>query len=187
MMGKIVKWLICFLIGLAQVKAYDKNDPPYIKYAEEIMDEFAREMNKEYGLICIGDGGGLAYDVRVLNVKFIAYLSLNLEEARELEVRATQRLLEKINQHEKIRPFLREYPFPPYRAEVSIQFKDQNDDYPAGSIAYVSQIKNTIYFCIENPTKKNTIKEISSEPFEKAAKIVAQNPPHNFKLKKARV
>jgi hypothetical protein len=34
--------------------------PEYVRYADEITNQFIKEMKKEHGLICIGSGGGHA-------------------------------------------------------------------------------------------------------------------------------
>jgi len=70
-----------------------------------------------------------------------------LEEARELEVAAIQKLLNHINSHQKIRPFLREYPFKNDRVEISISFTDENNQrYTDGRITRVSQVKNNLFY-----------------------------------------
>ncbi len=85
-----------------------------------------------------------------------------------------------INAHEKIKPFLRETPFPPYRTNVGISFYQQNyTPYIDGSVAYVSQINGRIYYRAENPDNPYVFKKIKNEPYEEARRIVQSNAAKN--------
>ena len=50
-----------------------------------------------------------AYDIQEIDVNFLYCHQVSIEEARELEIRATERFVEIINAHEAIRPYLRDY------------------------------------------------------------------------------
>ena len=139
----------------------------YEVYVNEIIDSLAHQMKSDYGLICTGDGGRMPHDIEKISVKFIAYQRATIEEARELEVKVTERLLEIINSHKKIRPFLRDYPFTPARTQVGISFnKKNNSSYADGRVVYVSNIKNTLYYDAEDPSGKDI--ELAKEPYEEA-------------------
>jgi len=146
--------------------------PAYETYVNQLINSFAKEIKKEFGLICIGDGGQMPYDVEAVSIKFAAYCYPSIEKARELEVKITERFINAINSNEKIRPYLREYPFKADRAEVAISFytKD-NSRYTDGSVSYVFQVKNKIYYCSKNPHTKN-LDDLYEEPYEEALKIV---------------
>ncbi len=154
-----------------------KEGPLYIQHADEIIHSFEKECVKEFKgfkLRSIGSGGGFAHDVEEIDVKFFAYEPATIEEARALEVTLTEKLLKKINEHEKIRPYLREYPFPSNRAEVSVSFHKRNGDYYTdGSVAYVSQIRNKIGYCAADPKTEKFI-DLLEEPYEDALKLVQQ-------------
>lgn len=158
----------------------------YVQYVHEIINEFRTEMANDYNLICIGRGGQMPYDVEIIDVEFHAPRRATIEEARELEVKATQRLLSKINQHAKIRPFLREYPFTSSRVEISITFVDQHGHWwpPRESVAFVFQAKNNFYYFEKDLSADYDIKEIHSESYDEAEKLVKQGPSHDFKSKK---
>lgn len=96
-------------------------------------------------------------DVEQISVHFQAYRHATIEEARELFVHVTEKFINKINSHEKIRPFLREYPitsqnadhiFSWCRAHVCISFQKNNEShYLDGSVAFISQGKGgKIYY-----------------------------------------
>jgi hypothetical protein len=96
----------------------------------------------------------MAYDVEEISVKFVAYRKATIEEARALEVAMTEKLLKKINENEKIRPYLREYPFKPNRAHVSISFR-KHDYSPNtdGSVAHIFQARNLIFYSGADPNQ----------------------------------
>jgi len=78
-----------------------------------------------------------------------------LEETLELEVVAIQKLLNHINNHPKIRPYLREHPFKNDRVSVAISFTDENNQrYTDGSIVYI-YIRLEIKFFTKK--QKNTL------------------------------
>jgi len=85
-----------------------------------------------------------------------------------------------VNAHEKIRPFLRETPFPSYRTSVGISFYQRNHTpYIDGSVAYVSQVNGKIYYRAKNPDNPYVYKQIKNEPYEEALKIVQSRAAKN--------
>jgi hypothetical protein len=190
MMGGKMRWIVVLMSFLMAVSTWaeEMESVDYEKYVDEIVDEFSREMDRDYNLICIGGGGRMPYDVEEISVEFHAYRRATVEEARELEVVATERLLEKVNQNFKIRPFLREHPFKPFRAKVSISFMNERGEWWADSIAFVFQVKNKIHYYKKDPStdpiKKYFAIEAHSESFEEAEKIIAQGSPRDFKGKR---
>lgn len=147
----------------------------YEVYVNQIVNSFSKDMEKEYNLICIGDGGRMPYDVEEISVKFLAFRKVSIEEARKLEVNCTERLLKAINSNDKIRPFLREYPFKANRAKISISFRNKNNTYHCdGGVDLVFHAKNKIYYRSEDPSTEQFF-SLAEEPYEEALKIVQQN------------
>ncbi len=176
-MEKNVKliFIISLLIYGCKMNCNEKNED-YEVYVNQIIDSFANEMEKEHGLVCKGHGGRMPHDVEDIGVSFNCYRRVSIEEARRLEVKATERFLEIINSNEKIRPFLREFPFKPNRGKVSISFRTaDNLRYTDGSVAYVTQFKNTISYCADEETSPSLI-TLKKEPYEEALKIVNGSP-----------
>jgi len=143
----------------------------YEVYVNQILRDFAREMKKEYGLICIGDSSRMPYEVSEIEVLFIAKQTATIEEARELEIKTTERFVEVINAHEKIRPFLEEYPFGSDRAKVFISFRKENNRYTDEGVSIVHQAKGNIYYSAYVP-ESPLYKSLGEEPYEAALKIV---------------
>ena len=175
----LVSILTVFIIG-PQLEAEEYKSPAYTQYVAEITRSFSKEMKKEFGLECVGNGGCMPYDVEEISIKFVAYQRATVEQARELEVKVTERFIQAINAHEKIKPFLRESPFPSRRTRVGISFdKRNNTPYLDGSVAYVSQVNSRIYYRAENPDNPDVYKQIKDEPYEEARKIVQANSDQN--------
>ena len=116
-------------------------------------------------------------DVQEICLKFVAYQHATVEQARDLEVKITAKFVEIINAHEKIRPFLREYPFPPRRAEVTISFYDKNNCYYVdGGVDLTYQVNNRIYYRAKNPDNLYLFISLGDEPYEEALKIIQNSP-----------
>jgi hypothetical protein len=181
--------------------AKELKSPDYTKYVNEIIKNFINDMECKYGLHCYGSGGSMPKDVEKIDVLFISYQKSTIQDARKMEVNAVQELLQRINTHAKIRPYLREYPFGSDRVHVSISFRTETDDRPLdGSVALVSLVKNKIFYDaaemqIEEPTpliymneKNEVVKEfigggpkeklisLMDETYEEALKIVGTTP-----------
>lgn len=173
------KYMISFLVSMDLVLNAKENESSlYIQYVNEITRDFAKQIKKEFGFECIGSGGSMPFDVEEISIKFGAYQRATIAQARELEVKITEKLVEAVNAHQKIKPFLRENPFPFYRTRVGISFyKKNHNPYMDGSVAYVSLVNNRIYYSAENPLNPYVYKDIKDEPYEEALKIVQKSNP----------
>ncbi len=109
------------IMGFA-LDAKEDESSIYTQYVAEITRAFSKQIKKEFGLECIGSGGEMPFDVEQISIKFAATQRATVEQARELEVKITERFVQIINAHEKIKPFLRETPFPSSRTSVGISF-----------------------------------------------------------------
>jgi|JI9StandDraft_1071089.scaffolds.fasta_scaffold26949_4 hypothetical protein len=115
----------------------------YDKYVDEIVSSFVKDVQKEYGLVCYGSGGRMPRDVETIKLCFNAYQRATIDEAREMIVALKTKLVQRVNAHEKSRPFLREYPFTCHGADISIAFhKSKRESYYLdGSVALVCSAK----------------------------------------------
>nr|NGX40179.1 hypothetical protein [Chlamydiota bacterium] len=87
-MGKVGR-LIFIAIILTTMNIFAKNDKPnnYVKHAQKLLNGFADKIEKEYGLSCIGTGGGMPYDIEKFSLDFVSYNRGSIEDARELVVK----------------------------------------------------------------------------------------------------
>jgi hypothetical protein len=135
-------------------------------------------MKDEYDLICIGTGGRMPHDVEEIGMLFRSAQLFSVNEARELELIIRKRMVELVNQHEKIRPFLREFPFPLYRADIDLSFL-RIDDQNMKNVDFVFLgMGNILHYCKYDP-QKNGLKEVHVEPLEDALRIF-ENSPRKF-------
>jgi hypothetical protein len=160
-----------------KVTANQYKSPIYTQYVAEVTSTFLKEIYKEYGFRSGGSGGSMPYDVEEIEVSFDSNQSATVEQARELEIKLTERFVQIINGHEKIRPFLREYPFPSSRVRVDISFTiPSKTKLPIdNSVLLVFQAKNRIFYRAINPDNQYVLKPIMDEPYEEALKIVQNN------------
>jgi hypothetical protein len=144
------------------------------KYAAEIIKEFEKEACKEFGIEAMGAGGQMPFDVVSFDVRFWVRKKGTVEEARELIVKLKEKLRVTINKHEKIRPYLRAYPFPIKNTNVTISFPDQdkNGVLYDKSVTFASVGSNgKIYYRYDDPNLKG-FQPLYEEPYEEAVKIV---------------
>lgn len=124
-----------------------KSSDEYLTYVDEISSAFKQDMKQKFGLHCYASGGRMPWDVEKIDLSFMSQRHATVEEARRLEVYGVEKLLSLINQHEKIRPYLREYPFKPDRVGLSISFQTKTGERPLdGSVAHVYATRNMIFY-----------------------------------------
>ena len=133
-MEKFVRY---FILGMFCSCSVQAEGPPYDKYVSEIIHSFAQDMKREYGLVCIVSGGQMPRNVETIKMIFNSYDRANVEQARDMMVNVKKKLVEKVNAHEKIRPYLKQYPFTWREADISIAFHKPNSSsyYLDGSVA----------------------------------------------------
>jgi hypothetical protein len=195
----IVNLFIIFFMGWFSFLYANQDDKAYLKYEDEIVKQFKKEMRKKYKLECWADGGSMPDKVRSIRVYFNFPEKANVEQARKLEVIALERLSELINSHEKIRPYLAEYPFTTERLHLMISFEDENGrNRRDGSVCMVQQARNKLIYktavmkkefwpgTVDARDPKNIIKHpdrevwverfeyIHEEPYEEALRIVQE-------------
>ena len=136
-----------------------KNNKPLHRIDEDYVDEIiarcAKEAQLSYGVRACGSGAGMPFDVERIMIDFEVPGKGTVERARKMIIALSQKLADLVNQHEKIRPYLREYPFSVERAEVSLFFRE-------GPVEHVLVGKNnTIVYLGETRFE---------EPYEEALK-----------------
>jgi phosphopentomutase len=84
-------------------------------------------------------------------------------------------LLENINSNKEIRPYLREYPFTPDRADVSVG-NPYSANLKDNDLIFVFQTKDALYFNYQD-SKQQLQYRNEIEPYEEALKKVAKQYP----------
>ncbi len=139
-MGNLGKYLLILVMYFSNTIYSDERPDIYLRYVDGIVDRFAKEMKKKHGLVCIGSGGRMPHKVEEITLFFDCYQHASIEEARILYVTIVDQLVEMINNHERIRPFLQTYPFPTEGAGICVSFnKKRKGYYLDGSVAFMGQ------------------------------------------------
>ena len=151
-------------------------------YVDEIMNEFIKEAEKEFDITAISTGGGVNPKVNEIYVRFYFDRQVNINEARWLLVYLTQQLADKVNQHEKIRPFLQEFPFPKMRgAKISLCFKE-NPNQKIKNVEFVHTGRDKIFYCKMPPPESFEGEDLLVEPCKDAIKnYKVEDKPKIFK------
>ena len=178
-----VKFLlfICLLLSMESImseqKEYSKEEQKIkSRSVGEVIDILKKEMKGKFGLICIGSGGSMPYDIQKIELDFLIHQQTSIEEARELEIRATERFVEIINTHEAIRPYLRDYPWDHNRAQIMIAFYDEKgQNYPEG-VRLILQAREKVFYYGPKKTPKEVRITIKEESYAEAKRIVETSP-----------
>ena len=119
---------------------------------DKLFDSTMMELYKKHGLCVEYLGGKMAKGIEEVGAKFRFYEPVTIEKARHLEFLVINQLLSSINQNEILRKYLREYPFPPNRVKISIEFKKKTGaPYYNGSIDEVKFDGNEFAYLSKPP------------------------------------
>jgi hypothetical protein len=176
-----VIWVICVAFAERRIPfEEDENPREFDPYFAEIRDAFVAEMEQEHRITCSQMSFSPREKIDEFNFSFQVWQRATVEEARVWMVFATEKLLQKINAHEKIRPYLREYPFPPGRALIDMRFYNSFNQRPAdGSVSMAFHVGskattewgNYLFYTFDEAFFGLSKKEVG-EPYEEALKIV---------------
>ena len=169
---RIVSFVLIMFLG----SILNAQIPEYIKYVDEVVKSFALQMQKELNLECIGDGGRMPHDVEKIEIDFDVKRRASIEEARKLQIFVATRFLQAINAHEKLRPFLHEYPFSLARIHLSIGFVNEFDQgFADGTVSSTFLCNGIIHYRSYNPIEEKLV-NFHQEPYQEALKIIADTP-----------
>ena len=155
--------ILCLLL-LASGCGWGK-PAPYARHTQALLESFGKEMEKEFGLVFQGCGGSMPNSVDEVEVLFEARRKGTIEDARALQIAGTEKLLQKINGEESLKPYLKESPFPADKVSLSISYSKFDD----GSIALAYKTGNKIFY-YSYDTSSNSLQTLFSESYENALK-----------------
>jgi len=123
-----------------------------------------------------------------IGMQFTAYRRATVEEARALHLLVMNKLVEAINAHEKIQPFLAQNPFTYKRVSVDISFKGPYGPYSEGNIEHIFNVtdlagavenRSKLFYYAHDPFKGKSI-ELFNESLEDAVKLAQASPIQNL-------
>lgn len=159
----------------------------YSVYVNEIREAFARQMFEEMRLVCTGDRGRMHGKLEEMGLEFNAYRRATVKEARALQLMVMEKLVQAINAHEKLQPFLDEKPFTYKRVKVAIAFEGPNGQYCDGGVGRVSNVtelagaiknRNKFFYTTIDPLTGNIV-DLFDEPYEDALRLAQASPLPN--------
>lgn len=159
----------------------------YIRYVNEVYEAVSEEMFKQMGLVCEGDKGQMHDKVEQMGLRFRAHRHATIEEARAMHVFVLEKLVDAINAHERLQPFLEERPFTYKRVSVQISFKGLGEPCFEGHVAWLFNVANLAehhnrlcYYSIDS--FKGESSDLFEEPYKTAIELAKAFPPERLAL-----
>ncbi len=144
-----------------------------VKSLNEICTNCAKWAYEKYKLQLYNVEASKIDDVEEVGIEFVFVGKVTIDQAREMFIECNEKLTQMVNEHEKIRPYLRDFPFSRKRVEVYIGFCNKyRIDNADGSISRILLgIDDKIFYrAKKSPTSSSEV--IIKEPYEEALKIV---------------
>ena len=164
---------LSFLVLLLSCSSEKHEEPQtYADMAMQIMHETALQLKKEKNLHACGNGGSMLYCVKMMYLGFQVYEDYTFEQKRELIVYALETLLQNVNDNEKIRKDLCQYPFKIENLSIDLSFRSSKDRNDPSAIIFIYASKGKItYVC---STKEGLLKETYEETYKEAKRHLGQ-------------
>ena len=170
-------WLRLFSLLLAIPSfCFGYEEPYYSKLADRLVKAHIAEMKKEGFHACM-TGGGMMYDVKSISVGFDVQAAPTIEETRVMFVRGVERLLRRVNEDLRIRPYLHNYPFTVANLTYTLSFpRVAVDASGKGPVAHAFNVDNRISYSVYNPAVKkgNPLQNAHRESYDEALRIVRE-------------
>lgn len=146
-------------------------DNPYLPTKDSLVTEVTNrtilQLREEEGLRACGIGSGMMHQVRMLAISFDYYQEIDIDRARELLMKAGTVFLGRINENEKLRPFLLNYPFEPKNIQIAIFiYKPDGSSPDPNHLDVISMTNGLLRYKIDNPD--GGLITICEEKFEDA-------------------
>jgi len=122
----------------------------------------------------IGTGGQMMDDIQMMAMSFEVCRPIDVSKARQLLISVIQKYLSKINNDEKIRPYLHQYPFTDKNIEIDFWIRNPDRSRVAlNKIYYVSAIDGILRYYVDDPEKFSR-KLVNEETYEEALQIISK-------------
>jgi len=144
-----------------------------VKSLNEINANCGKWAYEKYKLQLYNVGASMVDDVEEVAVDFIFIGKVTIDQAREMFIECNEKLTQMVNEHKKIRPYLRDYPFSRKRVEVCISFCNKyRVDNADGSVSRILLGKEDKVFYRAKESHNSSSEVVLKEPYEEALKIV---------------
>ncbi|NNM43195.1 MAG: hypothetical protein HKM07_02505 [Chlamydiae bacterium] len=137
----------------------------YERIADAITAETAKKLQNEKELILTGTGR------QMMMMGFNFYEAVNSEIARKLLICCVEEYLSAINNNEKIRPYLHEYPFTDKNVKIVIYFYNSDGSDVSSDRISVAAISKGIVTYYVKTSDNQPLKDIHEETYQEALKL----------------
>lgn len=151
--------------------------PPsnYVILTHQIRSDVAEKLSKRYNMKVRGVTGGMAGSVNVIGLSFQILGPLSKEKLREILVDCVEEFLAPINTSEKIRPYLKNYPFTEKEIEITIFVVDASGrNLYDPEIVVATAFNGKIWYYTEDKDNEFGYKQKIQENYQTALKIVRE-------------
>ena len=161
-----------------RVNAANQAYEEYQGYVSEVYANLEKEISKDLGFFFNGTSGMMHLKIEELGAKFTAHRRATVDEARALQLYIMYRLVDIVNTHEKIQPYLEVRPFTYERVAIGISFRGEKGQNSDGSVKYISNVsgqgriknRNCLFYHSEDSFTNNLI-TILKENYREALKL----------------
>lgn len=159
------------------------NQPPYYKFENQIIEQHRKETLKPMGLNYSIIGGENDDGIKIVHLGVSTNGPGSIEEGRRLIVFLVENLLWRYNTHQKIRPYLSNYPCTSNNIIYSIWYNGpdkgfwvlQDKQHPEKEIAHVKMYRGKIKYSVNSTNAKIVpLRTVHTETYEEALKIVME-------------
>jgi len=156
------------IVYMAVREKIENSSPIHCKHVNRISDAFLDVASEKYGLACSGKGGALMDKVNSVTLVFDSQEeNVPVERVRRLFVNSVEDYLSRINDDEKLRPYLSHYPFTQSGVNFRISFQATKKD----EIYLVFLSHGKIIYMTKDENQAPLVK-LSEETYEEAREIV---------------
>lgn len=182
-------WLILMILTsffnqthlVANVMRNNYSSPEYVVISEKILSDIAITLSKRHKMSFFGDVGGMARCVNLLGLVFQIPGPLSKNQLREILIDCVEELLNAINTNEKLRPYLKNYPFTAKEVEIKLFIIDQKgEDIYDPEIDVAAAHNGILRFTTTDKNNTFVYKSQIKEDYETALKIVKEKKQSNL-------
>lgn len=171
----------CAFVVLAFLNLFAKQ-PPYEKFSDEIREQHRKEILEPLKMRFSILGGGNDAGIKTIHLGVSTKGPGSIEESRKLLIFLVEDLLLRYNTHQKIRPYLSNYPYTTDNLTYKIWYQNpkgtfwiaQDDQNPDTEIAHVGMYRGKINYSIVHENS-HQLETLYTETYEEAKKILKES------------
>lgn len=148
--------------------------------------KFIQLVSKDYGLSLFGSGVSFPVKIEYIFLSFQSPYCGEIKEARKLAIEIAHKMINEMNQDDKLLKYLSSSPATVKNVNLTIGFKDPNNDKTPGALDSVTVLgpRKKVFFSTYNKSGV-MLETLHEETYEEAELIVQQatnsnSLPHNL-------